>query len=45
MQMKQATEPAANDDLSRFAMAAGKSNQKVYEMVNEEVEAQKENAE
>jgi hypothetical protein len=26
-------------------MAAGKSNQKVYEMVNEEADVQKENAE
>ena len=45
MQMKNATEPAGNDDLSRFAMPAGKSNQKEYEMVNEEVDVQKENAE
>ena len=45
MQMKSTTEQAGNDDLSRFAIAAGKSNQKEYEMVHEEVDVQKENVE
>ena len=45
MQMKNATEEVGQDDLSRFAMPAGKVAQKEYEMVHEEVDAQKENAE
>ena len=45
MQMKNTTEPVENDHLSRFAIAAGKTNQKEYEMVHEEVDIQKENIE
>ena len=45
MQMKSTTEQTGDDDLSRFAIAAGKSNQKEYEMVHEEVDVQKENVE
>lgn len=45
MQMKNTTETEVKDDLSRFAIAAGKSNQKEYEMVHEEVDIQKENIE
>ena len=45
MQMKNTAEQEGGDDLSRFAVAAGKTNQKEYEMVHEEVDVQKENVE